>query len=163
MSKRSAMDIDAVSDEIGIGVLSQDLLSSKSSPKHGTQNETLEDGNDQPSAERIEASDSKVSLFFFFFSLYSYIGLSFFCSLLVLSVEENLSRSSQFRLQCLPSVANVVMTQIFLKIPRFRHQSLKKNRSIRFPKYRLSAFILQKSQTVVSYGTVLVVITTLIF
>ena len=67
MSKRSAMDIDAVSDEIGIGVLSQDLLSSKSSPKHGTQNETLEDGNDQPSAERIEASDSKVSLFFFFF------------------------------------------------------------------------------------------------
>jgi len=78
MSKRSAMDIDAVSDEIGIGVLSQDLLSSKSSPKHGTQNETLEDGNDQPSAERIEASDSKVSLFFFFFLYILILDYHFF-------------------------------------------------------------------------------------
>jgi hypothetical protein len=124
--------------------------------KPWSQNETSDDTGVQPSTESIGVSKVKVRLLLFLYFEFSHF--SFFH--LVHSGKEYLLTSIQSKLQHL---ANAIMTRIFLRRLQFPHQSLKRSCFIRFPKFRGSAFIPQKFQTVVSYGIVLAAISTSTF
>jgi hypothetical protein len=136
--------------------MSRELTSSNISQNHGAQNETSDDTGVQPSTESIGASKVKVRLLLFLYFEFSHF--SFFH--LVHSGKEYLLTSIQSKLQHL---ANAIMTRIFPRRLQFPHQSLKRSCFIRFPKFRGSAFIPQKFQTVVSYGIVLAAISTSTF
>jgi hypothetical protein len=111
----------------------------------------LDDGDAQPSNEKVGFF---LNTEFSFFHLFVH---------LVLSMEKCLSMSGHFTLHRLLLLANAIMTRIFLRRQRFPHQSLRTRHPFPLLKYRSSAVIPQRFQTVVLYGTVLAAITTLIF